>query len=114
MYVVETLSLSPPSMTYHRLTTPLPGDRLTLQECLEPNCFRTAQFTKLRTITTKMNSIKQTKKSIYPVRVAGDPDKDRDVLWCTEMERYRVWGMGYGNRVQPLGAESRELYKWCF
>ena len=51
----------------------------------------------MRTITTKMNSIKQTKKAIFPVRVEGgimtDPaagysiDEDVDVLWCTEMER---------------------------
>ena len=43
-----------------------------------------------------MNSIKQTKKSIYPVRVEGDPEKDGDVLWCTEMERY--WELLYGGR----------------
>ena len=55
-----------------------------------------SQFNKLRTITTKMNSIKQTKRAIFPVRVIGgiitDPtaadDEDVDVLWCTEMERY--------------------------
>jgi hypothetical protein len=44
-----------------------------------------------------MNSIKQTKKALYPVSVGGggmlsDPtaasdDDDVDVLWCTEMER---------------------------
>lgn len=27
----------------NRVAVPLPGDRLTLQECLEPNCFRTAK-----------------------------------------------------------------------
>ena len=32
----------------NRPTYPLPGDRLTLQDCLEPNCFRLANFTKLR------------------------------------------------------------------
>ena len=42
------------------------------------------QFHKLRTITTKMNSIKQTKKAIMPVKVEGEGE---DVLWCTEMER---------------------------
>ena len=71
----------------NRPTIPRPGDRLTLQECLEPNCFRHAQFTKLRTITTKMNSIKQTKKAIYPVKVEGQAEDEGDVLWCTEMER---------------------------
>lgn len=78
--------------------TPLPGDRLTLQECLEPNSSRFAQFNKLRTITTKMNSIKQTKAAIYPVRMAPlldgmvqpnlpEDQMQGDVLWCTEMER---------------------------
>ena len=46
------------------------------------SCFH--QFHKLRTITTKMNSIKQTKKAIMPVKVEGEGE---DVLWCTEMER---------------------------
>lgn len=40
-----------------------------------------------------MNSIKQTKKAIFPVRVEvgamgeEEDDEDGDVLWCTEMER---------------------------
>ena len=35
-----------------------------------------------------MNSIKQTKKAIYPVRFEGmEEDEQGDVLWCTEMER---------------------------
>lgn len=72
----------------NRPTIALPSDRLTLQSCLEPNCFRVAQFTKLRTITTKMNSIKQTKKAIFPVRFQGSGEEEQgDVLWCTEMER---------------------------
>ena len=79
----SSLLSSLPLLLSSRPTTPLPGDRLTLQECLEPHCFRTAQFTKLRTITTKMNSIKQTKSAIFPVKV----EEDGDVLWCTEMER---------------------------
>ena len=65
----------------NRPVTPLPGDRLYVQECLDPNCDRQTPFTKLRTITTKMNSIKQGKR--YPVIMDGNGD----VLWCTEMER---------------------------
>jgi len=38
----------------------------------------------MRTITTKMNSVKQTKKAIMPVYMEGEGG---DVLWCTEMER---------------------------
>ena len=98
-------SLTPPSMpSFLRPITPLPGDTLTLQDW-EPNCSRFAQFCKLRTITTRKNSIKQTPKSIYPVRMGpilggerlGPPEEEAaeameeelqgDVLWCTEMER---------------------------
>ena len=42
-----------------------------------------------------MNSIKQTKRAIFPVRVTsggmfdvtGEEEEEGDVLWCTEMER---------------------------
>ena len=84
---------------FPRAITPLPGDRLTLQDCLETNCSRFAQFTIMRTVTTKMNSIKQTKKAFYPVKMGPmlgewekgkgrDEEMQEDVLWCTEMERY--------------------------
>ncbi|KAL5487003.1 hypothetical protein EMCRGX_G019555 [Ephydatia muelleri] len=42
------------------------------------------QFIKLGTIITKMNSIKQTKKAIFLVRV--DWEEQVHVLWCTEIE----------------------------
>jgi len=42
----------------------------------------------MRTITTKMNSVKQTKKAIMPVYMEGEGG---DVLWCTEMERQAVF-----------------------
>ena len=72
-----------------------------MQDCLEPNCARVAQFNKLRTITTKMNSIKQTKAAIPPVLMgpliggtepSSIPQKEMqgDVLWCTEMERWAL------------------------
>ena len=44
-----------------------------------------AEFDKMGTVTTQMNSIKKTKGTIYPVRVTGQ--KTGDVLWCTELER---------------------------
>ena len=51
----------------------------------------------VRTITTKMNSIKQTKKAIYPVRLEGmeEGEEQGDVLWCTEMERSVILGGDY-------------------
>ncbi|XP_063040327.1 DNA (cytosine-5)-methyltransferase 3A-like isoform X2 [Engraulis encrasicolus] len=57
------------------------SDRLDLQDCLEHG--RTAKFDKVRTITTRSNSIKQGKDQHFPVFMN---DKE-DILWCTEMER---------------------------
>lgn len=46
------------------------------------------QFSKVRTITTRSNSIKQGKDQHFPVFM----NEKEDILWCTEMERY--WGCG--------------------
>ncbi|XP_022092554.1 DNA (cytosine-5)-methyltransferase 3A-like isoform X2 [Acanthaster planci] len=56
---------------------------LCLQDCLEPNCNRQAQFSKVRTVTSKLNSIKQKNEQVLPVLMNGQ----EDALWCTEMER---------------------------
>ncbi|XP_022605886.1 DNA (cytosine-5)-methyltransferase 3A-like isoform X3 [Seriola dumerili] len=56
-------------------------DRLDLQGCLEHG--RTAKFDKVRTITTRSNSIKQGKDQHFPVYM----NEKEDILWCTEMER---------------------------
>ncbi|KAM4601132.1 DNA (cytosine-5)-methyltransferase 3A-like isoform 8-T9 [Polymixia lowei] len=64
-----------------RPLTPMANDRLDLQECLEHG--RTAKFEKLRTITTRSNSVKQGKDEHFPVYM----DNKEDILWCTEMER---------------------------
>lgn len=46
------------------------------------------QFSKVRTITTRSNSIKQGKDQHFPVFM----NEKEDILWCTEMERYRARG----------------------
>ncbi|KAG2461827.1 DNM3B methyltransferase, partial [Polypterus senegalus] len=56
------------------------NDKLELQECLEHG--RMAKFSKVRTITTRTNSIKQGKEAMMPVMMQGK----EDMLWCTEME----------------------------
>uniref|UniRef100_UPI00359028D2 DNA (cytosine-5)-methyltransferase 3A-like isoform X3 n=1 Tax=Myxine glutinosa TaxID=7769 RepID=UPI00359028D2 len=56
-------------------------DSMELQDCLDHG--RTAKFNKVRTITTKSNSIRQGKEQHYPVIMNGK----EDVLWSTEMER---------------------------
>ncbi|XP_062854404.1 DNA (cytosine-5-)-methyltransferase 3 beta, duplicate a [Trichomycterus rosablanca] len=81
------------------------NDKVDLQECLEVG--RTAQFDKVRTITTKSNSIKQGKMGPLPVTMNGK----EDYLWSTEMERVfgfpkhytDVNNMGRGQRQKVLG-----------
>ncbi|XP_037833008.1 DNA (cytosine-5)-methyltransferase 3B isoform X2 [Kryptolebias marmoratus] len=80
-------------------------DKLELQDCLEHG--RVAKFGKVRTITTRSNSIKQGKDQHFPVLMNGK----EDVLWCTELER--IFGfpvhytdlsnMGRGARQRLLG-----------
>ncbi|XP_058247650.1 DNA (cytosine-5-)-methyltransferase 3 alpha a isoform X5 [Hemibagrus wyckioides] len=68
----------------NRPLTAMVNDRLDLQDCLEHG--RTAkvgEFDKLRTITTRSNSIKQGKDQHFPVYM----NNKEDILWCTEMER---------------------------
>ncbi|KAM9778330.1 DNA (cytosine-5)-methyltransferase 3A-like isoform 8-T12 [Syngnathus typhle] len=65
----------------NRPLSPMTNDKLDLQECLEHG--RTAKFEKLRTITTRSNSVKQGKDEHFPVYM----DNKEDILWCTEMER---------------------------
>ncbi|XP_053314718.1 DNA (cytosine-5)-methyltransferase 3A isoform X2 [Spea bombifrons] len=57
------------------------NDKLDLQDCLEHG--RIAKFGKVRTITTRSNSIKQGKDQHFPVYM----NEKEDILWCTEMER---------------------------
>ncbi|XP_076859796.1 DNA (cytosine-5-)-methyltransferase 3 beta, duplicate a isoform X2 [Brachyhypopomus gauderio] len=81
------------------------NDKVDLQECLEVG--RLAKFNKVRTITTKSNSIKQGKMGPLPVSMNGR----EDYLWCTEMESVfgfpkhytDVNNMGRGQRQKVLG-----------
>ncbi|XP_038606268.1 DNA (cytosine-5)-methyltransferase 3B isoform X3 [Tachyglossus aculeatus] len=80
-------------------------DKLELQDCLEFN--RIAKLRKVRTITTKSNSIKQGKSQQLPVIMNGK----EDILWCSELERIfgfpvhytDVSNMGRGARQKLLG-----------
>uniref|UniRef100_H2YJ39 DNA (cytosine-5-)-methyltransferase n=1 Tax=Ciona savignyi TaxID=51511 RepID=H2YJ39_CIOSA len=60
---------------------PQPGDRLSVQSCLEPG--RTATIEKLNTITTKPGCLYQGHTRIAPVTHMGK----EDILWSTELER---------------------------
>ncbi|XP_061115075.1 uncharacterized protein LOC133139515 [Conger conger] len=57
------------------------SDKVDLQQCLETG--RQAKLTKVRTITTQSNSLKQGKTEVCPVTMDG---KD-DMLWITELEK---------------------------
>ncbi|XP_028848576.1 uncharacterized protein LOC114797720 isoform X2 [Denticeps clupeoides] len=58
------------------------SDKLSLQECLEIG--RTAKFIKVRTITTRSNSLKQgANDEMFPVTMNGKDDN----LWVTELEK---------------------------
>ncbi|XP_020491467.2 DNA (cytosine-5-)-methyltransferase 3 beta, duplicate a [Labrus bergylta] len=80
-------------------------DKVSLQDCLEVG--RTATFDKVRTITTKSNSIRQGKTGPLPVNMNGK----EDYLWCTEMEQIfgfpkhytDVNNMGRSHRQKVLG-----------
>uniref|UniRef100_A0A8C2HEG4 DNA (cytosine-5-)-methyltransferase n=1 Tax=Cyprinus carpio TaxID=7962 RepID=A0A8C2HEG4_CYPCA len=80
-------------------------NKLELQDCLEHG--RVAKFGKVRTITTRSNSIKQGKDQHFPVMMNGK----EDILWCTELERIfgfpvhytDVSNMGRGARQKLLG-----------
>ncbi|XP_051510104.1 DNA (cytosine-5-)-methyltransferase 3 beta, duplicate a isoform X2 [Myxocyprinus asiaticus] len=76
-------------------------DNIDLQDCLEVG--RTAMFNKVRTITTKSNSIKQGKMGPLPVTMNGK----EDYLWCTEMERIFGFPKHYTD-VNNMGRSQRQ------
>ncbi|XP_076004810.1 DNA (cytosine-5)-methyltransferase 3A-like isoform X10 [Genypterus blacodes] len=84
-----------------RPLTAMANDRLDLQECLEHG--RTAKFEKLRTITTRSNSVKQGKDEHFPVFM----DNKEDILWCTEMERYSSEVFGFPVHYTDVSNMSR-------
>uniref|UniRef100_UPI00358F6A83 DNA (cytosine-5)-methyltransferase 3A-like isoform X2 n=1 Tax=Myxine glutinosa TaxID=7769 RepID=UPI00358F6A83 len=76
-------------------------DKLELQDCLEHG--RMARFSKVRTITTRSNSIKQGKDQHFPVMMNGK----EDILWSTEMERIFGFPVHYTD-VSNMSRISRQ------
>uniref|UniRef100_A0A3B5BJK6 DNA (cytosine-5-)-methyltransferase n=1 Tax=Stegastes partitus TaxID=144197 RepID=A0A3B5BJK6_9TELE len=76
-------------------------DKLELQDCLEHG--RVAKFGKVRTITTRANSIKQGKDQHFPVLMNGK----EDILWCTELERIFGFPVHYTD-VSNMGRVARQ------
>lgn len=96
----------------NRSLRPIPTDKVSLQDCLEPGCGRVAKVDKVRCITTMRHSLRQTKKSILPVKLARSVnDEIEDGLWLTEIERIfgfpdhytDVCNMGQRQRQKLLG-----------
>uniref|UniRef100_A0A6Q2YRQ6 DNA (cytosine-5-)-methyltransferase n=1 Tax=Esox lucius TaxID=8010 RepID=A0A6Q2YRQ6_ESOLU len=84
-----------------RPLTAMVNDKLDLQDCLEHG--RTAKFGKVRTITTRSNSVKQGKDQHFPVYM----DNKEDILWCTEMERVFGFPVHYTD-VSNMSRLSRQ------
>ncbi|TKS76847.1 DNA (cytosine-5)-methyltransferase 3B [Collichthys lucidus] len=76
-------------------------DKVGLQDCLEVG--RMAKFDKVRTITTKSNSIRQGKSGPLPVDMNGK----EDYLWCTEMEQIFGFPKHYTD-VNNMGRMQRQ------
>ncbi|XP_072222812.1 LOW QUALITY PROTEIN: uncharacterized protein [Leuresthes tenuis] len=76
-------------------------NKVTLQDCLEAG--RMAKFDKVRTITTKSNSIRQGKMRSLPVNMNGK----EDYLWCTEMEQVFGFPKHYTD-VNNMGRMQRQ------
>nr|XP_046252388.1 uncharacterized protein LOC124063104 [Scatophagus argus] len=81
---------------------PSQNDKLSLQDCLEIG--REARVTKVRTITTNKNSLKQGKKvSLLPVLHHGREDN----LWITELERIFGFPKHYTD-VRDMNRQQRQ------
>ncbi|KAF3697204.1 DNA (cytosine-5)-methyltransferase 3B [Channa argus] len=76
-------------------------NKVALQDCLEVG--RMAKFDKVRTITTKSNSIRQGKMGPLPVTMNGK----EDYLWCTEMEQVFGFPKHYTD-VNNMGRMQRQ------
>ncbi|CAD7671251.1 unnamed protein product [Nyctereutes procyonoides] len=84
------------------------NDKLELQECLEHG--RIAKFSKVRTITTRSNSIKQGKDQHFPVFM----NEKEDILWCTEMERVFVFPVHYTDVSKMSRLATQRLLGWSW
>uniref|UniRef100_A0ABD2VZ86 DNA (cytosine-5-)-methyltransferase n=1 Tax=Trichogramma kaykai TaxID=54128 RepID=A0ABD2VZ86_9HYME len=77
-----------------------------LQDCLRKECNRQALVKKIATVTTRSNSLNQTKENIKPVLMDGK----KDSLWVTELEEIFGFPIHYTDanlqktrRLQLLG-----------
>ncbi|XP_076675507.1 DNA methyltransferase 3 isoform X2 [Andrena cerasifolii] len=74
-----------------------------VQEFLTPHCQRYALVKKIRTVTTKVNSLKQGKLALKPILMKDESDS----LWITELEEIFGFPRHYTD-VKNLSATKRQ------
>ncbi|XP_014478590.1 PREDICTED: uncharacterized protein LOC106746476 [Dinoponera quadriceps] len=74
-----------------------------VQDILTPNCNRYALVKKIRTVTTRTNSLRQGKAELKPIMMKGTSD----TLWITELEEIFGFPRHYTD-VKNLSATSRQ------
>lgn len=89
--------------------TPLPSEvverNITLSSVLNPLLNRKAMVDKIRTVTTRSNSLRQGKARIFPVRFGETPD----TLWITELEDIFGFPQHYTDVGNLLPARRQQL-----
>lgn len=74
-----------------------------LQDVLNPNCNRHALVKKIRTVTTRVNSLKQGRDALKPILM----NETNDTLWITELEEIFGFPKHYTD-VKNLCATKRQ------
>ena len=74
-----------------------------VQDILTPHCQRYALVKKIRTVTTKVNSLKQGKLALKPILMKDESDS----LWITELEEIFGFPRHYTD-VKNLSATKRQ------
>ncbi|KAK2588190.1 hypothetical protein KPH14_004229 [Odynerus spinipes] len=77
--------------------------RQDVQDVLTPHCSRYALVKKIRTVTTKVNSLKQGKLALKPILMKDEADS----LWITELEEIFGFPRHYTD-VKNLSATKRQ------
>ncbi|XP_076640893.1 DNA (cytosine-5)-methyltransferase 3C-like isoform X1 [Halictus rubicundus] len=90
------------NLPFERYSLPFQGDT-DVQDILTPHCQRYALVKKIRTVTTKVNSLKQGKTALKPILMNDQSDS----LWITELEEIFGFPRHYTD-VKNLSATKRQ------
>ncbi|KZC12603.1 DNA (cytosine-5)-methyltransferase 3B [Dufourea novaeangliae] len=108
--VIDSADFSPQHrlrLYWHNLpiephSLPFQGEQ-DVQDILTPHCHRYALVKKIRTVTTKVNSLKQGKLALKPILMKDESDS----LWITELEEIFGFPRHYTD-VKNLSATKRQ------